>query len=79
MSQILFFLVKFRVSELRALRLFMKPTKLSVPNDKNGKSSPIPIVIDYPDGNKKVDTAIVLTHGASGDYSTGNLPLLGEL
>ena len=56
----------------------MKTTKLSVPHNKNGGSSSIPIVIDYPDGDKKVDTAIVLTHGASGDYSSGNLPLLGE-
>jgi hypothetical protein len=56
----------------------MKTTKLSVPHNKNGGSSSIPIVIDYPDGNKQVDTAIVLTHGASGDYSSGNLPLLGE-
>jgi hypothetical protein len=56
----------------------MNTTTLSVPHSRNGKQSNIPIVINYLDGKKKPDTAIVLTHGASGDYSTGYLPLLGE-
>ncbi|KAJ2958782.1 hypothetical protein NQZ79_g5691 [Umbelopsis isabellina] len=56
----------------------MTSTKLTVPHERNGKSSPVPILVDYPDSQEKVTTAIVLTHGASGDYSSGNLPLLAE-
>ncbi|KAI9285359.1 hypothetical protein BC943DRAFT_324129 [Umbelopsis sp. AD052] len=56
----------------------MKTTTLSVPHSRSGKQSDIPIVIDYLDDKKKSDTAIVLTHGASGDYSTGHLPLLAR-
>ncbi|KAI8578266.1 hypothetical protein K450DRAFT_273059 [Umbelopsis ramanniana AG] len=57
----------------------MNTTTLSVPHSRNGKQSNIPIVIDYLDDKKKSDTAIVLTHGASGDYSTGYLPLLARV